>query len=1046
MAKPLPPKIQKAIETARREGATKLDLKPWSIGELLTSFPEAVLELTQLESLDLHNQNISAIPQNIATALPRLKRVDVSGNPLDELTDIPGLILDWKQWEKLRDNISIEHVRGLRLRKLGANTIKTITQRRLLERFYNMRELYISGNRLSSLPECIGQLQNLDILDLWGNKLSSLPECIGQLQNLNILNLWDNKLNSLPECIGQLQNLKTLNLWGNQLSSLPESIGQLQNLKTLNLRSNQLSSLPESIGQLQNLKTLNLRSNQLSNLPESIGQLQNLNTLDLWGNKLSSLPESIGQLQSLTELIISSNKLSSLPESITKLQKLTILNLRENYLNTLPVSITKLQNLSELYLRGNQLTTLPESVVKLPRLWKITLDSNPWQEPPPEIIARGLEAIREYFRQATLGTVPLHEAKVLIVGEPGAGKTTLMKKLTNSNYPVPSEEDSTLGIVVHEGWGFHCPIGREVVFRANLWDFGGQEIQYMTHQFFLTSRCLYVLVIDPRRDYSHADYWFHIIDLLGGGSPVLVVLNEKNQKQVTGFDLSAYKKHFQARFTIKDCKVDLAYNDARFSALVETVQKQLCTLKHVGTPLPRAWIPIREELQEHHKLGKHYISFKEYMEICRHHGLQGEKQALLLSGYLHDLGIVLHYQEDPGLADTVILNPQWAVDGVYAVLHRREEIEDRPWHFSRKWVFEFWQEKGYNFEECHKLLRLMSREHFEICYPLTGSTYEEYLVPLLLPEERPTYYFPETDLLHFRYRYQFMPKGLISRLIVRLHPYLEKDNRRSDVVWKRGAVFQHQGARAEVVESLGGEGFRSLLIRIAGASSIQRRELLTIIRHEIEAIHKKSYKNIRYDELIPCHSEKCQKQEAPNFFELSDLHKHLSFGDREVRCLECGEKMDIFRLIGAVIPPEETKNIRETGEPIRIQVEVQGAVQAKNVATETESGDTTGKDELNELENIKKNLKKKARIKARRFIWVLIGVILVVECILAYLTYRIGWNTMEPWTYFLGFFFGIILPYIYFAITLDEPSPLKFYKKLQEKIHWKLYKEIGLEP
>ncbi|RMH34737.1 MAG: hypothetical protein D6694_15065, partial [Gammaproteobacteria bacterium] len=82
----------------------------------------------------------------------------------------------------------------------------------------------------------------------------------------------------------------------------------------------------------------------------------------------------------------------------------------------------------------------------------------------------------------------------------------------------------------------------------------------------------------------------------------------------------------------------------------------------------------------------------------------------------------------------------------------------------------------------------------------------------------------------------------------------------------------------------------------------------TIIRHEVEAIHKKSFKNIRYRELIPCQSQTCQSREEPNFFELSDLYKHLEFGDREVRCLECGEMMDIYSLIGAVTPPEEKKD------------------------------------------------------------------------------------------------------------------------------------------
>ncbi|MHA1821636.1 MAG: leucine-rich repeat domain-containing protein [Promethearchaeota archaeon] len=155
-------------------------------------------------------------------------------------------------------------------------------------------------------------------IGLYNKDISSLPESIGQLKNLQELYLYNNELSSLPERIGDLTNLQRLDLSGNQLSSLPESIGALKNLKELYLTLNQLSSLPESIGALKNLKELWINDNQLSSLPESIGYLTNLKELYLRENKLSSLPESIGYLTNLKELYLRENKLSSLPESIQR--------------------------------------------------------------------------------------------------------------------------------------------------------------------------------------------------------------------------------------------------------------------------------------------------------------------------------------------------------------------------------------------------------------------------------------------------------------------------------------------------------------------------------------------------------------------------------------------------------------------------------------------------------------------------------------------------------------------------------------------------------
>ncbi|MDY7004722.1 MAG: leucine-rich repeat domain-containing protein, partial [Cyanobacteriota bacterium] len=215
---------------------------------------------------------------------------------------------------------------------------------------------------------------------------------------------------------------------------------------------------------------LDLRSNQLTTLPESISQLTNLTWLYLHGNKLTTLPESISQLTNLTWLYLHGNKLTTLPESITQLTNLTWLNLHNNQLTTLPESITQLTNLTQLNLHGNKLTTLPESISQLTNLTRLDLSENPLETPPIEIAKKGIKAIREYFQQIKAeGTDYLYEAKLLILGEGGAGKTTLANKIQNPNYQL-RDEDSTKGIEVHQ-WNF--PTKNQHDFQMNIWDFGG---------------------------------------------------------------------------------------------------------------------------------------------------------------------------------------------------------------------------------------------------------------------------------------------------------------------------------------------------------------------------------------------------------------------------------------------------------------------------------------------------------------------------------------------------------------------------------------------
>jgi len=103
----------------------------------------------------------------------------------------------------------------------------------------------------------------------------------------------------------------------------------------------------------------------------------------------------------------------------------------------------------------------------------------------------------------------------MILGQGGAGKTTFANLLLDPNYRVePGKLDSTLGIVIHKGVGFPNTDTNKPFIKANLWDFGGQDIQKMLHQFFITEECLYVLVSDKRAENTNFDYWFQIINLL----------------------------------------------------------------------------------------------------------------------------------------------------------------------------------------------------------------------------------------------------------------------------------------------------------------------------------------------------------------------------------------------------------------------------------------------------------------------------------------------------------------------------------------------------
>ncbi len=874
----------------------------------LSSLPREIVQLVNLQTLDLYNNRLSSLPREIVQ-LVNLQRLHLSSNRLSslpneivQLVNLQTLYLSSNQLSSLPNeivqlvNLQRLHLSNNQLSSLPKEFGQLVNLQRLhlnrnqlsslpneFGQLVNLQTLDLSRNQLSSLPNEFGQLVNLQTLDLSSNQLSSLPNEFGKLVNLQTLHLSSNQLSSLPNEFGKLVNLQTLHLSSNQLSSLPNEFGKLVNLQTLHLSSNQLSSLPKEFGQLVNLQTLHLSSNQLSSLPKEFGQLVNLRTLHLYNNQLSSLPSEIGQLVNLQTLDLSSNQLSSLPKEIVQLVNLQTLNFYNNQLSSLPKEIVQLVNLQTLNFYNNQLSSLPSEIRQLPNLKKLDLRNNPvpippeilgpknWWEDPGDIN----EILDFYFRvQDPNETEPFYEAKLLIVGEGGAGKTSLANKIKDENYKLQSDEKSTEGIDVIQ-WKFPLPNGRD--FRVNIWDFGGQEIYHDTHQFFLTERSLYALVADSRKENTNFYWWLKVVELLSDNSPVIIIKNEKQDRQCQVND-----RQLRGEFT--NLKESLATNLADNRGLAEikqAIQDYISRLPHVGTPLPKLWVRVRTSLEND---SRNYINLYEYENLCRINNLTDRQDMLRLSRYLHDLGVFLHFQDDSTLKHWVILKPEWGTTAVYKVLDN-QTVKHNLGCFTQDDLADIWKDKEYA-QMRDELLQLMMR--FKLCYPIPNRP-NHYIAPQLLDINQLNYNWDTTNNLILRYEYEFMPKGMITRFIVETHPWIEQQK----LVWRSGVVLNKDETRAEIIENY---NQREIKIRVAGN---RKKELLTVVTHELEKIHK-SFERLQYQTLVPCNCDICAGSQKPYSYSLDNLYRRFNAGRYQIECDKSYEMVDVRRLIDDV--------------------------------------------------------------------------------------------------------------------------------------------------
>lgn len=584
-------------------------------------------------------------------------------------------------------------------------------------------------------------------------------------------------------------------------------------------------------GQKYKAIKLDLRDKSLEELPSQIGYLTNLRELYLSNNWLKSLPSELNQLSKLEVLDLGKNRFSAFPIEILGLKKLRVLNLGFNPVRGLPNEISQLVNLEELNLAYNELATLPREIGYLKKLQYLDLTGSSISFLPPEILAKSSKPsniLNYYFNHLNGERHSLNEAKVIFVGQPGVGKTSLIRMMVSGIYN--PQETKTEGISIVR-WS---DSGSQERLQLNLWDFGGQEIMHATHQFFLTRRSLYVLVLDSRitEEENRVDYWLKIIQSFGGDSPIIIVGNKVDQQY-----LDIARKRLREKFrSIKDIKETSCVDGRGIAELKSLIVHEAAKLPHIHDELLLPWFAVKTQLE---KLNKDYIRYSDYVRICQKNEVDDEISQQTLIGFLHDLGIVLHFQDDPRLEALGILNPQWVTNGVYKILNSNSLFQSKG-VLTLDILNNILDLPEYPRDKRFFIIDMMRK--FELCYDIEPD--RNFLIPDTLPKDEPDLSGWRGDALAFQYHYDVLPNSIISRFIVRMHAFIYITVWRSGVVLKRGD--NNALVKADIED-------RKIYIWVSGNENT-RRDFLSAIRTEFDAIHRTIAKiEVREKVPIPDH-------------------------------------------------------------------------------------------------------------------------------------------------------------------------------------------------
>jgi internalin A len=665
-AQEVPPEFHKSVSADGK----RVSLKKRS----LTRLPEWLRSLTSLSAFDVSSNQLTALPEWLGD-LTALTSINLSSNHLIELPESLGKLTALTKLDLSANRLaylpkSLSNLKHLAVLDLSGNKLAGVPE--WLGKLNALTELNLRSTGLAYLPECLRDLNALTSLSVSQNYLTELPEWLGTLTSLTDLTLNNNQLAALPESIGNLTGLTHLYLDKNpltflppwldrltgltglylsqtQLTALPGSIGKLADLTQLYLHQNQLEALPESIGNLTKLTMLYLRANQLTTLPESIGKLIELSSLDVSDNRLMVLPESVGNLTKLTMLYLRANQLTTLPESVGNLTALTNLDLSRNRLTELPESVGNFTRLTTFNLAGNQLTRLPGTLAeRLVKGLNLDVAGNPLHNPLPELVNRGADALAAYLGSLE-DAIAQYEGKLLLVGEGNVGKTSLLAALRGD--PFVEGRPTTHGIEI---WPltFRHP-DRDVDITLRAWDFGGQEVYRVTHQFFFSPRALYAVVWNARQgqEQDEVEGWLRRIRLRAGRDAPTMVVATHCAERFPELDYPHLDQAFP-NMLVGSFDVD-SRTETGLAELRQAIGRQAAKLPQMGQLISPRWVAARDEILERAK-AEPQIRYQQFVKICERHGIAGQS-IVTLAQLMHDLGHIIYYGDDEGLSTFVIM-------------------------------------------------------------------------------------------------------------------------------------------------------------------------------------------------------------------------------------------------------------------------------------------------------------------------------------------------------------------------------------------------------
>ena len=544
---------------------------------------------------------------------------------------------------------------------------------------------------------------------------------------------------------------------------------------------------------------------------------------------------------------------------------------------------------------------------QFPNLQKLNLSDNPLPEDLLAAASRGPKSLFEYLEAASLRAAHPRTVKLMLLGESASGKTTLVEALNGSAKPCDPERKETVGVDIQRIEKTSPQDGRPLYLST--WDFAGQHMEYATHQFFLKSGGVYLILWKARlgSDYGQRDLWYWLELLkMRVKDPEFLLVTTHTGATPSGLNMREVYASYPGRKGHFEVELSDGTGMAALEAKILELALASPSMKAVW---PAPWLAVRDAIRAL-RAESPYVPAETFWKVCADHEVTDARKQSDLADQLDKLGEIVYYANEP-LSRFVILDPTWVAELVAKVV-RDKTVRDQNGTLNAADLDRIWGDLPAAVRD--HLENLM--DEYDLVYKTAvhqhpqSSIVVEALPPA--PDEIQILDIaaarPQTEMIYrFPTLVRHLPPGVPTWAFARARRYTKP----GPGPWRNAARFEDADTNSEAIV-FSSEANREVRLRVAADYPPYFFGVLDSILRDTF----KRYPGAQPETRIPC---PCRPGCRYSYLQ-STVLKRKRDGKPDVSCEGSGEDVAIGKLLEGVAPVDTQAGMLAALASMRRQV------------------------------------------------------------------------------------------------------------------------------